>query len=58
MQKTFQFINAINGVSHSCKKANIFLMCHCITAFGLEKPRPTRRHYKAIYYHVIETQHT
>jgi len=28
IQKTYQFINVVNGVSHSHKTANIFFSCH------------------------------
>ena len=71
MQKTFQFISSINGVSQTYKKANIFSLFDPVSHhnsqtykkaniffsfdpvsqhIGWNKRRPTRRHYKAIYF--------
>jgi len=71
IQKTFQFISSINGVSQTYKKANIFFLFDPVSQhnsqtykkaniffsfdpvsqhIGWNKRRPTRRHYKAIYF--------
>ena len=51
MQKTFQFISSINGVSQTYKKAKIFFLFDPVSQrIGWNKRRPTRRHYKAIYF--------
>ena len=51
IQKTFQFISSINGVIQTYKKANIFFSFDPVSQhIGWNKRRPTRRHYKAIYF--------
>ena len=57
IQKTFQFISSINGVSQTYKKAKIFFLFDPVSQhIGWNKRRPTRRHYKAIYFVGLQSQ--